>query len=222
VLCRTEFAPSLFPLHEEVANTCLCNKSPQGHIGSEETVSSPPVEPAGYNKIWSCVGSAGVVNPPDLGKVIFNNSIVQLVGLNGASQVNGPATEARIDGETVTATIRYGVVAVEGLYAGYYNPARSFALALRYRSGQGYVVARFIQVTLNDGLESPLLTFDSRLVPPGNEFQQQYSNWQLVPVEFVTCAYYVELTLTGPGGVVVPLYPPGVSALSLLTTLQEG
>jgi len=186
-------------------------------------VSSPPVEPPGYNKIWSCVGSAGVVNPPDLGKVIFNGSIVQLVGLPGTSEVSGPATEAIIDGQTVTATIRYGVVAVEGLYAAYYNQ-HSFALSLRYRTGPGYVVAKFIQVTLNDGLESPLLTFDSRSIIglSGNEFQLEYSNWQLVLVDFTTYAYYVELTLTGPGGSVPPLYPTAVSAVWLLTPLQEG
>jgi hypothetical protein len=78
-------------------------------------------------KLWSCVGSAGVVNPPDSGKVIFNNSIVLLspAGRPGGGVIEPEdrlATEARIGVETVTATIRYGVVPVEGLYVTLFVP----------------------------------------------------------------------------------------------------
>lgn len=51
-------------------------------------------------KLWSCVGSAGVVNPSDLGKVIFYNSIVQLGPAGrpgeGVEPEDRLASEARI------------------------------------------------------------------------------------------------------------------------------
>jgi hypothetical protein len=181
-------------------------------------------------KLWSCVGSAGVVNPPDLGKVIFNNSIVQLGPSAPSGGVieseNRLGSEARIAGETITATIRYGVVPVEGLYVGVdRRPPLDLALALRYRDGSGYVVAKFIQVTLNDGTEYPIFTFDSRQIQPARDvFQRQYSDWQSVPVDFVMCAYYVELTLGAteqPNG--LPLaFPPAVSAIQLLDVSESG
>jgi hypothetical protein len=34
------------------------------------------------NQWWSSAGSAGTVNIPDIGKVVFNNSVVQLQGIN--------------------------------------------------------------------------------------------------------------------------------------------
>lgn len=182
-------------------------------------------------KLWSCVGSAGVVNPPDLGKVIFNNSIVLLspAGRPGGGVIEPEdrlATEARIGVETVTATIRYGVVPVEGLYVRFdRQPPLELALALRYRDGSGYVVAKFIQLSLNDGTEYPIFTFDSRFIQPArNVFQQQYSDWQSVPVDFVMCAYYVELTLGVTEQLIGPPleFPPAVSAIQLLDVTESG
>ncbi len=66
-------------------------------------------------KLWSSVGSAGILDVADQGKVVFYNSIVQL----GAAGLTGVATEARaaaVFPPTVYthALLRYGVTAVDG------------------------------------------------------------------------------------------------------------
>ena len=33
------------------------------------------------NKLWSCVGSAGIVDPADVGKVVFAGPVAQMPGL---------------------------------------------------------------------------------------------------------------------------------------------
>lgn len=72
------------------------------------------------NKLWSTVGSAGMVNVSDLSKIVFTNSIAQL-GPSGPSSVNPEtktaATATRIIiGTPEQAVIRYPVTPVDGVF----------------------------------------------------------------------------------------------------------
>jgi hypothetical protein len=62
------------------------------------------------NKLWSCVGSAGIVDPADVGKVVFAGPVAQMPGLvlpdTGNTAVAPPPTKA---------VIRYPVTPVDGV-----------------------------------------------------------------------------------------------------------
>jgi hypothetical protein len=120
--------------------------------------------PDDFVKAWTCVGSAGVVNLPDIGKIIFNNSIAQLGPARAV--VVGPPVESAADAkllttQTTTAVIRYNVVAVDGVYL-VHDPAAPplvQVLRLRYRDGAGHVSAKLIAVNLrirNGGYPVPV------------------------------------------------------------------
>jgi hypothetical protein len=172
--------------------------------------------PDDSQKLWSCVGSAGVVNLPDVGKILFNQSIAQL---GPASPVVVHQVEpSALPTQTITAIIRYGVVPVGGVYI----PPMSFlgtALKLRYRGGDGHVLAKLKQVNIQTGVETPpIVTFDSGSpLPASNDFQTQNSPANAVELDFMANAYYVELTLslTEPRIARPPNYPPAVSVIQL-------
>jgi hypothetical protein len=81
-------------------------------------------------------------------------------------------------------------------------------IQVRYRDGAGTVLVNLIQVSLTTGEETALLGLDSRDYTPQNDFHVQFSpNTQFPGVDFQNNAYYVALTLTGPGGPVVTTQP---------------
>jgi hypothetical protein len=64
------------------------------------------------NKLWSCVGSAGIVDTGDIGKVVFAGSVAQLPGV--VLQPPQPGTSAVVHPQT-KAIIRYSVTPVDGV-----------------------------------------------------------------------------------------------------------
>jgi hypothetical protein len=171
--------------------------------------------PDDSQKLWSSVGSAGVVNLPDIGKILFNQSVAQL---GPASPVVIHTVEpSALPTQTITAIIRYGVVPVDGVYIP--DSSLGIALKLRYRGGDGHVLAKLKQVNIETGVEAlPILTFDSGPpMPASNDFQTQTSPVNDVELDFVTNAYYVELTLslTEPRIARPPHYPPALSVVQL-------
>lgn len=174
-------------------------------------------------KLWSCVGSAGVVNLPDIGKIIFNQSVAQLGPGAPVVVTQGVQKEAAarvLPGtETVTAVIRYGVVPVDGVYVSDFPVGVvALALRLRYRDGSGQVLAKLIQVNIDSGTETTLLTFasPSPQQAASNAFQVQESPSNGIDLDFTANAYYVELTLTVTERLTVPPYPPAVSVVQLV------
>ena len=171
-------------------------------------------------EVWSSVGSAGAVNIADLGKVFLNGSIVQLgIGLGGGATAEAASVGARAPFSTqpvlTHAMVRYGVapsdpLEVEG------NP---LGLRLRYRDGEGYVVARFIQVDLLTGTDFPLINWDSRKFPltlERNNFRLNEEFGNVRALNFTSNAYYVELTLSALESPIRPLsFPPAVSIIQL-------
>ena len=182
-------------------------------------------------KLWTTVGSAGTVDVADQEKVIFYNSVVQLgTGYSGGRVGNAPGSlgsEAGVAARIVkpflvSAVVRYNVTAVDGVFPG---EGANLALRLRYRDGQGWLVARFIQLNLALGSENVIGLFDTRGVnhlgdPLGgnNNFVVDYVNpGGLFDLDFTTDVYYIELTLSAMESVsTIPLqYPPAVSAIQL-------
>src|SRR5215475_13941282 len=162
------------------------------------------------NQFWSSAGSAGTVNIPDIGKVVFDNSIVQLQGIDLVFSQSAPL--AALPVVQTQAVIRYGVTPVEGVLS------QALGLKLRYRDGSGRVTAVLIQVDIATGAENhTVATFDSDGFTRSNAFQVHGPGLGTV-LDFSNSAYYVELRLTGFAHPPMPmLFPPKVSVIQLVT-----
>jgi hypothetical protein len=183
-------------------------------------------------KLWTTVGSAGTVDVADQEKVIFYNSVVQLgTGYSGGRVGNAPGSlgsEAGVAARIVkpflvSAVVRYNVTAVDGVFQ---TAPDQLTLRLRYRDGQGWLVARLIQLNLELGIENVIGLFDTRGVnhlgdPLGgnNNFVVDYVTPNNLggTADFTTDVYYIELTLSAMESVSsIPLqYPPAVSAIQV-------
>jgi hypothetical protein len=183
-----------------------------------------------------CVGSVGTVDPRDISKVVFAGSIVQLGfgigGLETAATSGAVAARVTLFPE-VTATIRYAVPpeGVTGVALG------ELALLLRYRDGDGRVVATLTEVAVPPArpgepttvAETPLLQFDSADPSFGGSSQSFRTHVAQLPVpsdlsghilDFGQNDYYIALSLTGPE---VPFrQPPAVSEIGIVGRVGVG
>jgi hypothetical protein len=146
--------------------------------------------------MWSSVGSVGVMNNTDAGKVVFIGSIAQLgVGIGGATTGSvGPRIEERIGLPTVTATLRYPV---QGTDLGNQAPG-VWNLTVRYRDGNGSVTVHIIQVAADTGEERAVATLQSGVgFNRSNSFHNEISQGTF-GTDFERNTYYVAVVLTGP------------------------
>jgi hypothetical protein len=175
--------------------------------------------------LWSSVGSAGTVNPPDLGKVVLAGSIAQLGATGGVVSASPQVAAARTGrgtgaGPGTQAVIRYGVAAID---AGF-NPIPNVGLGMVCRTGNGQVAARLVQVSivfskpLPGVVETTLIELQAQ---PANLFSAQVTFSSSPTLDFQANVYYVEVTLSAAGDV-VPTNPPAISTLQLLYNQPAG
>jgi hypothetical protein len=177
-------------------------------------------------KLWTSVGSAGTVNPPDAGKVVLAGSLVQLGGLGGVINPSpGAAVRRSIgpgQGPESQATIRYNVTAVDGVFNPDMTLGLSVGLGVVFRRGSGQVAARLVQVSIpalearpNSVMETTLVEFQSEQPNP-NAFAWEDSLGSFSGLfDFTANAYYVEVVLTTSGDIVAEL-PPAVSIVQVI------
>lgn len=147
------------------------------------TVLTSPAS-AQSSKRWTTVASAGVVDNDDLDEVSL--------GTGGVAQLNtGPAPNA-------VATIRYNVVATDGIFDALGDPG----MRVRYMDNgpQAQVVVSLYRVNLTTGAYTKLLEFDSN--DPSNSngiffYTETTANCAGVnfDFDFTIHAYYVEAKL---------------------------
>jgi uncharacterized membrane protein YgcG len=163
--------------------------------------------------LWSCVGSAGAVNPPDLVKIELAGSIAQLGGAGSVTIGSTAAVAVPGTGAGTQAVIRYGVTAIDGAL----NPPPNVTLGMFCRPGSGQVAARLVQVSIADPVssvvETNLVEVEAQSNTPDLFTLQLSSDSGLLDLE--TNAYYVEVVLTALGNAVTE-YPPAVSSVQLL------
>lgn len=147
--------------------------------------------------MWSSVGSVGVANSSDLNKVVFIGSIAQLgVGIGGTAGSASARIEERIGIPipTETATLRYPVHEAD---LGDQTPGVS-DLTVRYRDGNGSVTVHLIQVAVDTGVETAVVTLQSGVgFNRSNSFHNEISQGTF-GTDFERNAYYVAVTLTAP------------------------
>ncbi|HKQ79738.1 MAG TPA: hypothetical protein VJ810_38950 [Blastocatellia bacterium] len=156
-----------------------------------------------YNKAWTTVGSAGTVDDADAGKLVFQGSSIAFPDILQpqpfpTAQTAHAASNALIPlpTQTTTATIRYNVTAVDGLF----TPGAELGMTVRYRDDGGWaqVLARLYEQDIYTGATNLLLTFDSNAFITSPNYQTQ-SVGVAVPYpyfDFNQKAYFIEATLT--------------------------
>jgi hypothetical protein len=171
-------------------------------------------------KIWTTVGSAGILNQADLAKVTLHGSIIQI----GVNIVLPQADAARPLGQlgafpTIQAVARYNVTPVDGLFFEHVPSAPFFyGLQLRYL---GHVTAKLMEVDLDTGSETERVVFDSTKFS-ASPFFQVNKTVEASPkgvFDFVKKAYYVEATLVAPALVVG--HPAAISIIKVVAEQQE-
>jgi len=173
-------------------------------------------------KIWTTVGSAGILNQADLAKVTLHQSIIQLgIGTTAPPAQAKQKKASRLAGPfpTVQAVARYNVTPVDGLFFDQV-PSSPFHYGLRLRY-LGHVTARLIEVDLANGSETELILFDSTSFPASPSFQVRTAFAQHFEgvLDFVKKAYYVEATLVAPALVVGN--PAAISIIKLIAIAQR-
>ena len=129
-------------------------------------------------KIWSTVGSAGILDHVDLPKVSLHQSIIQLgISLLPAPELQPTAlTAAGLLGPgfpNKQAVARYNVTAVDGVFFPFVprNPYH-YGLQLRY---MGNVTAKLREVDVSNGSENDLVVFKSiDFLPMSQLFQVKH------------------------------------------------
>lgn len=137
---------------------------------------------------WTTVGSAGTVDEADLSEVLFTGGIASL-------RTTLPAQ--------ASLTIRYNVVAVDGLLQG--GDAVNMKVRFRDNGANARVSVALRQYNFNTGLTTTRITFDSNSFAASNSYQVQSVNSRCFSgnfFDFFNNAYFVEVTLikTGSGG----------------------
>jgi hypothetical protein len=172
------------------------------------------------SKVWTTVGSAGVLNPADLAKVTLHQSIIQL----GTEIIAQPQTAATpnaaissnlLHPPTIQAVARYNVTSVDGLFNPGMTPhSLGFKYVLKLRC-RGQVSANLIEVNTETGIEHTRISFSSDN-KPGFEVQSAIENSgreSSVPFDFTKNAYYVEATLTASA--LVLGHPAAISIIQI-------
>lgn len=160
------------------------------------------------HKIWTSVASTGTVDEVDLNDIAFAGPF--------ATFSNTAATVAR-------ATIRYNVVAVDGLFA-QAGPLSWPALTVNYRDNgsDARVVVYLREYEFGANPANPALNtrivFDSDLYPQSNDYQTrgigncgQFTNFEFVPNNQNARAYFLEVLLLRES----TAGNPGLGALAL-------
>jgi hypothetical protein len=212
----TDGGPMVFSKHYGRAARRLATAAALAFSGLGSALAQPPDE----IKVWTTVGSDGTVDEADVGKVFFNDSVVQSgqapVGNQPASDLLEPATDespasqrtAILPPQTESVVIRYNVAPVDGLLFPPHEacqPGQSgpgVQLVLRYLAAgpSAQVVAKLIEVDLATGLASIRMTFNSSSpdIPAASGYQVQRvaeccPGWRF---DFEGKGYYIEATLT--------------------------
>lgn len=120
------------------------------------------------DKLWTTVGSTGTLDESAVGKIFFDKSIAQM----GRVIANPPtAKKSALAAPTQSATIRYNVVPVDGLFTlrppacrpapGVSCPAYIMIVRFLAAGAGARVNANLIEVDLATGAESTLISFAS-------------------------------------------------------------
>jgi len=174
-----------------------------------------------YSKAWTTVGSAGTVDEADAGKLVFQGSVAafpEILPPLPTEQTAQAESNALIPlpTQTTTATIRYNVTAVDGLFAA----GNTLGMTVRFRDDGGWaqVLIRLYEQDIYTGATNLLLTFDSNAFTPSPNYQTQAVGvavpyWSF---DFNQKAYFIEATLSKTSNIItINGGKPGLAIIKL-------
>jgi hypothetical protein len=144
-------------------------------------------------KAWTTVGSAGTVDEADTDKIVLQGSTIGFPELLPPTRQQS-AFEVGLPLETVTAVVRYNVVATDGLFEG----GNYLGMRSRFRDdgNNAQVILRLIEVNIETGASAVVLTLDSNAFTANANYQTQgVSAFIGSRINFHDNAYFIEATL---------------------------
>lgn len=166
-------------------------------------------------KAWTTVGSAGTIDEADTGKVTLQGSTIAFPEILPPTTSATSAFALPIPLETVTATVRYNVVATDGLFEGGTN----LGMRARFRDdgNNAQVILRLIEVNIETGASAVILTLDSNSFTANANYQtQSVSTFIGSRMNFQENAYFIEATLIQKRSPIVFFGgKPGISVIQL-------
>lgn len=165
-------------------------------------------------KAWTTVGSAGTVDEADAGKIVLQGSTIGFPEILPPTKQQS-AFEVGLPLETVTAVVRYNVVATDNLLEGGTN----LGLRSRFRDdgNNAQVILRLIEVNIETGASSIVLTLDSNAFTANTNYQaQSVSTFIGNRMDFFQNAYFIEATLIQKRSPIAAIGGrPGISVIQL-------
>ncbi len=189
----------------------------------------PPVN----TKIWSCVGSAGVVDVADIDKIDFVGSVVKLHGVelgdtNASRDVFEPSraiVEQPLGAIPLDRPVQTRAVVRFGITPNLFSAGNQYGLNLFGKSGRGQIAARLIWV-VRPGINTPVGLTEVPLVGvgigPGNpdqySFVLQQSEGSFSGGDLIDNAtYYVEATLSASSRIEsIIINPPELAVVEIV------
>jgi hypothetical protein len=166
-------------------------------------------------KAWTTVGSAGTVDEADLNKVRLQGSTIQFPEILPPTTDITFAQGLPIPLETVTATVRYNVVATDNLF----DNGTHLAMRSRFRDdgNNAQVIMRLIEVNILTGASAVILTLDSNNFTANANYQTEYvSTFIGNRINFLDNAYFIEATLVQKRSPIAAFGGrPGISIIQL-------
>lgn len=171
-------------------------------------------------KAWTTVGSAGTVDESSTGKLVMQGSTISFPEILPPQRLNQASDQSAFDIqiplETVTATVRYNVVATDSLF----ENGAFLGMRSRFRDdgNNAQVLLRLFEVNIGTGATSLVLTLDSNAFPASANYQtQSVSTFVGNRINFNENAYYIEATLVQKRSPLTPVGggKPGLAVIQL-------
>lgn len=184
------------------------------------TTTSARADIDSWFKAWTTVGSAGTIDEADTAKLVMQGSTISfpesLLPLPAERFGNEPSFAFPSQLETVAATVRYNVVATDGLFEnGAYLGMKS---RLRDDGDRAQVVLRLYEVNIDTGATSLVMTLDSNSFTPSGNYQTVGASVFVGNrINFQQNAYFIEATLVQKRPSITPIGAgrPGIAVIQL-------
>lgn len=171
-------------------------------------------------KAWTTVGSAGTIDESSVGKLVMQGPIIAFPEIlppeRGIASTDSQAFALPVQPETVSGTVRYNVVATDGLF----ENGSFLGMRSRFRDdgNNAQVVLRLFEINITTGATSLVLTLDSNDFPARANYQtQSVSTFVGNRINFLENAYYIEATLIQKRSALTPVGGgrPGLAVIQL-------
>lgn len=180
------------------------------------TATSARADVDSWFKAWTTVGSAGTIDDASTAKLVMQGPTISFPEILPPQRTDSLGLALPIQLETVTGTVRYNVVATDGLFEnGAYLGMKA---RLRDDGANAQVLLQLFEVNIDTGATSLVMTLDSNSFAPNANYQTVgASAFVGNRINFQQNAYYIEATLIQKRPTVIAFGGgrPGIAVIQL-------